>query len=213
MLQFFSQSNTNYTPTLTVTYGGLAADPYWRQEMNVWEHPLLIHTPPRMLLAGSGRRTKAPDWAFVDDNAAREARRLAERGVLVSIGAHGQQAGIDAHWELWSFGRGGMSPGAALRAGTIVPAQSLGMAADIGSLEVGKLADLVVLSADPSIDIQNSDDIVQVMLGGRLYDAATMNEVSTGTATRLPYWWEATGAGGSEAATHAAGVHADGDSN
>jgi len=213
VLQFFSQSNSNYTPTLTVTYGGLAGDPYWRQAMNVWEHPLMIHTPPRMLLADSGRRTTAPDWAFVDDDAAREARRLAERGVLVSIGAHGQQAGIDAHWELWSFTRGGMSPTAALRAGTIVPAQSLGMATDIGSLEVGKLADLVILSADPSVDIQNSDDIVQVMIGGRLYDAATMNEVATGSSTRLPYWWEATGAGGSEAATHAAGVHADGDSN
>ncbi len=190
MLQFFSQSNSNYTPTLTVTYGGLAGDPYWRQEMDVFDHPLMIHTPPRQLLAETGRRTTAPDWAFVDDNAAREARKLAQRGVRVSIGAHGQQAGIGAHWELWSFARGGMSPVEALKAGTISSAQSLGMDNDIGSLEVGKLADLVILSADPSTDIQNSDDIVQVMLGGRLYDAATMNEVSTGTSQRRAYWWE-----------------------
>ncbi|BDI60079.1 amidohydrolase family protein [Qipengyuania nanhaisediminis] len=191
VLQFFSQSNSNYTPTLTVTYGGLAGDPYWRQAMDWWEHPLLVHTPPRMLLADTGRRTTAPDWAFVDDNAAREAKKLAERGVLVSIGAHGQQAGIDAHWELWSFARGGMSAAQALRAGTIVPAQSLGMADDIGSLEVGKLADLVILTADPSVDIMNSDDIAKVMIGGRLYDAATMNETITGTSRRQPYWWEA----------------------
>lgn len=190
VLQFWSESGSNNTPTLVVTYGGLAGDPYWRQATNVWENPLMVHTPPKMLLAETARRTKAPEWAFVDDDNAREARKLAERGVKVSIGAHGQQAGIGSHWELWSFVRGGMTPVEALRAGTIVSAQSLGMSADIGSLEVGKLADLVVLDADPSVDIRNSDKIAQVMLGGRLYDAKTMDEVETGTAKRKPYWWE-----------------------
>ncbi|MFY7745203.1 MAG: amidohydrolase family protein [Erythrobacter sp.] len=214
VLQFFGQANTNYTPTLVVTYGGLAGDPYWRQATNVWENPLMVHTPPKTLLADTGRRTKAPDWAFVDDNNAREARKLAQRGVKVSIGAHGQQAGIGAHWELWSFVRGGMSAVEALKAGTITSAQSLGMAKDIGSIEAGKLADLVILSADPSADIANSDNIEQVMLGGRLYDAKTMNETGTGTATRDPYWWEAEGgkgAGGSAEATAAGRGHADGD--
>lgn len=190
VLQFFGQSNSNYTPTLVVTYGGLAGDPYWRQATDVFDHPLMVHTSPKHLLASTARRTKAPDWAFVDDDAAREARKLAQRGVKVSIGAHGQQAGIAAHWELWSFARGGMTAVEALKAGTIMPAQSLGMDKDIGSLEPGKLADLLVLSEDPSENIRNSDTIEQVMLGGRLYDAATMNEVTTGNATRRPYWWE-----------------------
>ncbi|UVI40293.1 amidohydrolase family protein [Qipengyuania spongiae] len=190
VMQFFGQSQTNYTPTLVVTYGGLAADPYWRQATDVFANPLMVHTPPRQLLAETARRTTAPDWAFVDDNSAREAKKLADRGVKVSIGAHGQQAGIAAHWELWSFVRGGMSPVEALRAGTIVSARSLGMDRDIGSLEVGKLADLIILTADPSQDIRNSDDIQNVMLGGRLYDARTMNEVVTGDSKRLPYWWE-----------------------
>ncbi len=214
VLQFFSQSNTNYTPTLNVTYGGLAGDPYWRQATDVFDHPLMIHTPPKVLLASTARRTKAPDWAFVDDNAAREAKKFADRGVKVSIGAHGQQAGVDAHWEIWSFARGGMSAVEALKTATIWPAESLGMQKDVGSLEVGKLADLVVLTADPSANIRDTDKIEQVMLGGRLYDARTMNEVATGDAKRRAYWWEAhggTGAGGSHAATHAAGVHADGD--
>jgi len=169
----------------------------------------MVHTPPRLLMAQTGRRTTAPEWAFVDDNAAREAHKLAQRGVEVSIGAHGQQAGVDAHWELWSFARGGMSPTEALRAGTIAPARSLGMQNDVGSLEEGKLADLIILSADPSEDIRNSDKIVQVMQGGRLYDALTMNEVATGTRERRPYWWDATGAGGSEHATHTAAAHED----
>ena len=190
VLQMFGQSDTNYTPTLVVTYGGLAGDPYWRQATDVFDNPMLVHTPPQMLLADTARRTKAPEWAFVDDDNARESKRLAERGVKVSIGAHGQQAGIAAHWELWSFVRGGMTPVEALRAGTIVPAQSLGMAKDIGSIEAGKLADLVILTDDPTADIANSDNIAQVMLGGRLYDARTMNEVDTGDARRMPYWWE-----------------------
>jgi imidazolonepropionase-like amidohydrolase/Tol biopolymer transport system component len=195
-LQFFGQSNTNNTPTLVVTYGGLAGDPYWRQATNVWENPLMVHTPPKQLLADNARRVKAPEWAFVDDDNARVAKKLAERGVKISIGAHGQQPGIAAHWELWSFVRGGWSPTEALRAGTIVSARSLGMAQDIGSLEPGKLADLIVLDADPSVDIANSDKIDRVMLGGRLYDAKTINEVETGTAVRAPYWWQdASGSG------------------
>ena len=190
VLQFWEGSQSNYTPTLVVTYGGLAADPYWRQATDVFDNPLMVHTPPRQLIAQTARRVTAPDWAFVDDEAAREAKKLADRGVKVSIGAHGQQAGVAAHWELWSFARGGMSPVEALRAGTIEPARSLGMERDIGSLEVGKLADLLVLSADPSENIRNSDKIDRVMLGGRLYDARTMNEVETGSTRRLPYWWE-----------------------
>ncbi len=191
VLQFFSQSKTNYTPTLVVTFGGLAGDPYWRQHTDVFANPLLqAHTPPAKLRADTTRRLMAPEGDYVDDDSAREANKLAKRGVLVSIGAHGQQAGIGAHWELWSFVRGGMTPVEALRAGTIVPAQSLGMARDIGSLEVGKLADLVVLDADPTADIRNSDKVAQVMLGGRLYDARTLNEVATGNARRGPYFWE-----------------------
>lgn len=190
VLQMFGQSDTNYTPTLVVSYGGLAGDPYWRQATDVWKNPLMVHTPPAELRAATSRVVKAPESNFVDDDNAREARKIAQTGRLVSIGAHGQQAGIGSHWELWSFVRGGMTPIEALRAGTIDSARSLGFAKDVGSIEPGKLADLVVLDADPTVDIRNSDKISRVMLGGRMYDAKTMNEVETGTARRAPYWWE-----------------------
>ncbi len=192
VLSYFSQSKTNYTPTLVVSYGGPAGDPYWRSHTDVFEQPILKrHIPPTQLLAANARREMAPEGDYVDRDNAREARKLAQRGVLVSIGAHGQQDGIGSHWELWSFVRGGMSPAEALRAGTIVPAKSLGMDADIGSLEAGKLADMVVLDADPTADIRNSEKVNRVMLGGRMYDPLTMNEVVTGTRVRAPYWWEA----------------------
>jgi imidazolonepropionase-like amidohydrolase len=211
VVSFWSQTRTNYTPTLVVTYGGLAGDPYWRQHMDVWRHPILSkYEPPGLLAARNVRRTSAPEEDYVDAASAREAKKLADRGVQVSIGAHGQQSGLGAHWEMWSFVRGGWSPIEALRAATIMPATSLGYAKDVGSLEAGKLADLVVLDADPTKDIRNTDKIHRVMLGGRLYDPATLNEVVTGKRVRKPFWWEAKGgAAGGSATTAAATDDAD----
>lgn len=92
---------------------------------------------------------------------------------------------------MWSFVRGGFTPMQALRAATIVPAQHLGFDHDLGSLEVGKLADLVIMDANPLVDIGNTDEIDMVMLNGRLYDADTMNEIVTGDGEqRAAYYWE-----------------------
>jgi imidazolonepropionase-like amidohydrolase len=203
VVSLWSQTTVGYTPTLVVAYGGPAGDPYWRAHSDVWRHPLLTrHAPPALLAAQNARREIAPESDYVDGATAREAKKLADKGVPVAIGAHGQQPGLGAHWELWSFVRGGMTPVEALRAGTIAAATSLGYAKDVGSLETGKLADLIVLNADPTADIRNSDKVAQVMLGGRLYDAATLNEVTTGTRRRQPYWWES-GATGSASGTGA----------
>ena len=189
VLSFFAQTKVAYTPTLVVTYGGLAGDPYWRYATDVWTHPILSrHVPPHILQPASVRRTKAPEEDFVDRVSARESKKLADRGVMVSIGAHGQEEGLGSHWEMWSFVRGGMSPLEALKAATVTPATALGYIKDIGTLETGKLADLVILNADPLADIANTDDIDSVMLGGRLYDAETMNEV--GGKARKKYYWE-----------------------
>ena len=194
VLQLWSQTRTNYTPTLVVTYGGPGGDPYWRSRTNVWEQPLLkAHIPPGTLAAANARRELAPEEDYADTWAAREARKLADRGIQVNIGAHGQQDGIGAHWEMWSFVKGGWSPLQALQAATVSPARTLGMDRDIGTLEVGKLADLVVLDANPLENIRNTEKVNAVMLGGRLYDAATLNEKATGARVRPAYWWEGSG--------------------
>jgi imidazolonepropionase-like amidohydrolase len=191
VLSLFSQTKVAYTPTLIVTYGGLAADPYWRAHTDVWRHPILSkHVPPHILQPSSVRTEKAPEEDYVDQYSAREARKLMQRGVNVSTAGHGQEEGLADHWDLWSLVRGGWTPVEALRAATINGARKIGMEKDIGSLEVGKLADLVVLNDNPLAEIRNSDHIASVMINGRLYDAVTMNEIVTGSRLRAKYYWE-----------------------
>ena len=106
------------------------------------------------------------------------------------MGAHGQLQGLGAHWEIWMLAQGGMTAMEALAAATINPARSLGLDRELGSLEAGKLADLVVLDRNPLENIRNTDSVSMVMVNGRLYDAATLNEIASGTRKRGPLYWE-----------------------
>ncbi len=191
VLQFWSQTKVAYTPTLGVTYGGLSGETYWYQQSDVWRHPILSnYVPPHILQPRSVRRVLAPDSDYYHTVSANTARLMADAGVMVSIGAHGQREGLAAHWEMWSFAHGGMSPIEALRTATTTPAKALGFDADIGSIEVGKLADLVVLEANVLHNIFASDKVNMVMLNGRLYDAATLNEKVSGGRTTRPFYWQ-----------------------
>ena len=191
VIQLYGQTEVAYTPTLMVTYGGVRGENYYYQESDVWKHPILSkHVPPRALEARAVRRQMAPEEDYADAVSAATAKKLMEAGVLVNIGAHGQREGLAAHWEIWSFSRGGMSPVQALKTATINPAKFLGYDDDLGSLEDGKLADLIILSGNPLEDIRQTDQVEHVMIGGRLYESKTLNEIHTGDRSRLPYWFE-----------------------
>jgi imidazolonepropionase-like amidohydrolase len=179
-------------PAFGVTYGGLRGEDYWYQMSDVWRHPLLSRfVPPNELRARAVRRLLAPIAEYHHKRSATVAKLLADRGVAVSIGAHGQREGLASHWEMWTFRLGGMSAVAALRAATIVPATSLGLQNDLGSLEPGKLADIVVIEG--IIDDENfqTDRVSMVMLNGRLYEAHTLNETRTGSHRTRPFFWSA----------------------
>lgn len=189
--QLWSQNAVGYTPTLNVGYGGLDGEHYWYARTDVWKHPLLSRYVPRSVLEPrSVRRLTAPEEDFNILRVARTATQLSRAGVNTSIGAHGQREGLGAHWEMWMFVMGGMTPHEALRTATINPARNFGLDKDLGSLEPGKLADLVVIDGNPLADIRQSDRVAQVMQNGRLYDAQTMNQVAPVAKARKPLFFE-----------------------
>ena len=189
--QLWGQQAVGYTPTLNVGYGGLDGEHYWYARTEVWKHPLLSRYVPRTVLEPrSVRRETAPEEDFNILRVARTATALQRAGVNTMIGAHGQREGLGAHWEMWMFVLGGMTPMEALRTATINPARNFGFDKDLGSIEPGKLADLVVIDGNPLADIRQSDRIAQVMQNGRLFDAKTMNQLAPVAKTRKPMFFE-----------------------
>lgn len=191
VLQLWAASRTAYTPTLVVAYGGLSGEYYWYQKTNVWEKDRLLNFVPRAIVdPRSRRRTMAPDDDFGHIAVARSAKALLDHGVKVNLGAHGQLQGLGAHWELWMLAQGGMTPLEAIRCATLNGAEYIGMGDQLGSLEPGKLADLVIMDKNPLENILNTETVNMVMKNGRLYDAATMNEIGNHPRKRLPFYWE-----------------------
>lgn len=187
----FARSSVGYTPTLIVSYGGLFGENYWYQHSRVWENQRLLTFVPRVIVDARSRRrmmVEDDDWGHVD--VARSARDIMALGGRVQLGAHGQLQGLGAHWELWMLAQGGMTPLEAIRCATLSGAQYLGFDRDLGSLEPGKLADLVVMEMNPLENIRNSESIHYVMVNGRLFDAATMNQIGNHPAPRRPFFWD-----------------------
>ena len=194
VIQLWSQVETAYTPTFIVSYGGLMGEEYWYDRTNVWENPrLLRYTPKSVVYPRSIRRPKAPDSEYNHVYVARVAKTLRDAGVRVNIGAHGQREGLAAHWEIWSMVQGGFSPWEALRGATIDGAGSLGMDHAIGSLEAGKLADIMIVDGNPLEDIYRSEYVSHTLINGRLYEAASMNQVAPDAVSRNPLFFELEG--------------------
>jgi imidazolonepropionase-like amidohydrolase/Tol biopolymer transport system component len=193
VVQLWKNSKTGYTPTLIVTYGAANGEYYWYQKTDVWANKKLLNFTPRSVLdERSRRRTLVPEDEYEQGfiEVSRSCKKLADAGVKINLGAHGQLQGLGAHWELWMLQMGGMSNIQALRCATLNGAQYLGMETDIGSLEKGKLADLVIMDKNPLDNIRNSESIRYTMINGRLFDAETMNEIGNHEHKRTKFYWE-----------------------
>ncbi len=191
VLQLWAASRTGYTPTLVVGYGGIWGERYWYQHTDVSNHERLMNFVPYPFVDPvARRRTMAPEREYNHVRIAENCKALSDRGVLVNLGAHGQREGLGSHWELWMLAQGGMSPLEVLRAGTLNGARYLGLDGDLGSIEPGKLADLAILDENPLENIRNTDSVSMVLLNGRLYDAATMDEIGLHPETREPLFFQ-----------------------
>lgn len=189
--QFWSQTEVHYTPTLVVAYGGISGEHYWYDKTDVWAHPRLsMYVPHDILDARSMRRTTAPDEHYNHFNVARVANELNNIGVKPNIGAHGQREGLAAHWEMWMFAQGGMSNMEVLKTATINPATTFGMDHQLGSIKVGKLADLIVIDGDPLADIRTTDKVTYTMVNGKLFNSETMNQLNGDKHKRKPFFFE-----------------------
>jgi Tol biopolymer transport system component/imidazolonepropionase-like amidohydrolase len=180
-VKFLAASGTHYTPTLLVSYGGPWGEQYfWQTRLDAHDDPKLRRFTPHFFLDA---RTRRHPWIDPSEYhfpvVARGAADVLRAGGNVSLGAHGQLQGLGVHWELWSMagegGNGGaMSAHDALRAATILAADKIGFAPDLGSIESGKLADFIVLSANPLDDIHNTVKAKYVVKNGVVYDADTL---------------------------------------
>ena len=190
-VQLFAQSGTTWTPTLLVQYGGPWAENWWYEHYDILSDPKLTRFTPFSELERRGLRR--PQW-FRDSEYsyklfAEQAKKVVEAGGRVGLGGHGQLQGLGVHWELWNIASGGMKPMDALRVGTIFGAEAIGLQKQLGSVEAGKLADLMVLDANPLDDIKNTNTIRYVMKNGRVYDGNSLAEVWPRQRPLPKQWW------------------------
>ena len=188
------------SPTLIVSYGGPFGEDYFYNHENPWEDPKLRRfTPHDHLYAKTSRRGAGigpgPGGFFRKDQFvfplhAKSMKDIVAAGGMVGIGAHGQIQGIGYHWETWMMASGGMSNHDVLKAATLFGAEAIGMGSEIGTLEAGKFADLVVMAKNPLDDIRNTNTITHVMKGGRLYNGDTMDEEWPRQRKLPKYYWQ-----------------------
>ncbi len=175
VVRFIADSGVGYNTTLMINGGG---QDHFVVDRHPNGDPKLNRFAPRFIV---DMKTRKRDWRELHDAMfpayGAGAAAVVRAGGNVGIGSHGEMPGLGFHWEMEAHVMGGMTPMEVLRAATLGSAHVIGRDADFGSLEPGKVADILVLDRDPRADIRNSLSLIQVMLGGRLYDAETLDEV------------------------------------
>jgi len=197
IIQLVAKSGTFYTPTLLVAYGGPWGEEYFWQTHNAHDDAKLNRFTPHDIIDAKARRypwISPSEYSFT--TVATGVAQVLRAGGNVSLGAHGQVQGLGPHWEIWAMaGEGGptkdsaMTPMEAIRASTILAADKIGFAPDLGSIEAGKLADFIVLDADPLADIHNTLKIRWVVKNGEVWEGETLKKVWPREEAPAAFFW------------------------
>jgi len=191
--RLYVSAGTAYTPTILVTYGGPWAENYWYAEHSPFDSEKLRRFTPFEEIRQRVLRRNAGWFHPTQHTMARVAQLVTDivrAGGTAGVGSHGQLQGLGYHWELWNIQMGGLTPHEALQVATIHGARAIGVDEQLGSIEPGKLADLVVLGANPLEDIRNTNTVRYVMKNGRLYDGDTLNEIYPRERAAGPFYWQ-----------------------
>jgi hypothetical protein len=186
--KFFGQAGATYSPTLVVA-GTFWNIEYWFQDSDVWKDPKQRRWFPwRALVPQLRVRTLRPATDYNYPLVAQAMADIMAEGGHGATGAHGEHHGIGTHWEVW-MDASALGNYGALQLASLGGAQFLGADKDLGSLEVGKLADLMVLNTNPLDNIKNKLDMKYVMKGGKLYDGMSLDEIWPKAVPFGPYYW------------------------
>ena len=194
VVELVARSGMAYTPTLLVAFGGPSAENWFYTRESPWADEKLTRFIPRQALAA---RTLRRPWVHEDEHVfrplAEQAHKIARAGGRVGIGSHGQLQGLAFHWELWALASGGFTNQEALTAATRHGAEIIGISEDLGTIEPGKLADMVVLTRNPLEDLRATKDIAWVVKNGEIFDANTLNQTWPKRKTLPTPWWQSQG--------------------
>ncbi len=175
--EFFGRAGAVYSPT-SIVAGHVFGSEFWFRgrehlDQDAKYRRFMPAAELRARLAGAREYPKSAFSFPIIAEGLADIMRAGGRGVL---GEHGEQPGIGTHWEMWAYAEA-LKPAEVLRAATIDGAWFIGLENELGSLTTGKIADLVVLNANPLENIRNTANIAMVMKAGRLFDAGTLNEL------------------------------------
>jgi Tol biopolymer transport system component len=186
--RFFAATKAVYSPTLTVAGATTWMEDYFQSRADLWNDARVRRFLPWRRLTRLVNHTTRPKTEYAFPAMAETVADIIRAGGYGAIGGHGQTFGLDSHWEVWGYAEA-LTPMEALEMASLGGARMAGLEDDLGSIEVGKLADLMVLDANPLDDIRHTADIRYVMKGGVLYDDETLDELWPSAVARpLPAW-------------------------
>lgn len=191
VVELMARSGITYSQTLTTAHGGRFGEFYFEIEEDIHDDPKVRRFTPHWIVDERSRR----QWTRPDEyhlpQVAKGGTQILRAGGTVTLGSHGNNQGIGYHWNVWAMALGEATPMETLRAATLNGARALGYEQDLGSLEPGKLADLIVLDKNPLEDIRNTNSIRYVMKNGRLYQGNDLTEIWPRRKTLPPtYRWD-----------------------